>query len=95
MKYTFLYSRFILIEPGFRPWSLLSDTDGELCHFLVLVQFLVIDCSYFTTPGFFGGDISLLRGQVKHWKQLPRELVSAPSLSVLKSHLENDLNNML
>jgi len=32
---------------------------------------------------------------VKHWKRLPREVVNAPSLSVLKRHLEKALNNML
>ena len=31
---------------------------------------------------------------VKHWNRLP-EVVDAPSLSVLKRHLENALNNML
>ncbi|KAK4823658.1 hypothetical protein QYF61_005010 [Mycteria americana] len=32
---------------------------------------------------------------VKHWNRLPREVVDAPSLSVLKRHLDNALNNML
>ena len=32
---------------------------------------------------------------VKHWNQLPREVVNAPSLSVFKRHLDNALNNML
>jgi len=32
---------------------------------------------------------------IKHWSRLPREVIDAPSLSVLKSHLDNDLNNML
>jgi len=34
-------------------------------------------------------------GAVKHWNRLPREEVNAPSLSVLKRHLDNALNNML
>ena len=32
---------------------------------------------------------------VKHWNSLPREVVNAPCLSVLKRHLDNALNNML
>ncbi|KAK4823652.1 hypothetical protein QYF61_005004 [Mycteria americana] len=32
---------------------------------------------------------------VKHWNRLPREVVDAPSLPVLKRHLDNALNNML
>jgi len=32
---------------------------------------------------------------VKHWNRLPREVLDAPSLLVLKWHLENALNNML
>ena len=32
---------------------------------------------------------------VKHWNRLPREVLSALSLSVLKRHLDNALNNML
>ncbi|KFV45120.1 hypothetical protein N341_04781, partial [Tyto alba] len=32
---------------------------------------------------------------VKHWNRLPRELVDVPSLSALKKHLDNALNNML
>jgi len=32
---------------------------------------------------------------VKHWNRLPREMVDAPSLSVFKRHLDNDLNVML
>jgi len=31
---------------------------------------------------------------VKHWNRLPREAGDAPSLSVLKRHLDNVLNNM-
>jgi len=32
---------------------------------------------------------------VKSWNILPREVVNAPNLSVLKRHLDNALNNML
>ncbi|KFV08407.1 hypothetical protein N340_08039, partial [Tauraco erythrolophus] len=32
---------------------------------------------------------------VKHWNRLSRKVVNAPSLSVLKRHLDNALNNML
>ena len=32
---------------------------------------------------------------VKHWNRLAREAVNAPSLSMLKRHLGNALNNML
>jgi len=31
----------------------------------------------------------------KHWNRLPREVVDAPSLSMLKRHLDNALNNVL
>jgi len=32
---------------------------------------------------------------VKHWNMLPRGAVDAPSLAVLKRHLDNAFNNML
>jgi len=32
---------------------------------------------------------------VKHWNRLPREVVDAPSLSVLKRPLDNALSNTL
>ncbi|KFW65281.1 hypothetical protein AS28_02201, partial [Pygoscelis adeliae] len=32
---------------------------------------------------------------LKHWNRLPREVVDAQSLSVIKRHLDNALNNML
>jgi len=32
---------------------------------------------------------------VRHWKRLPKEVVNAPSMSVLKRHLDNALNNRL
>ncbi|PKU31188.1 hypothetical protein llap_18511 [Limosa lapponica baueri] len=32
---------------------------------------------------------------VKHWNRLPREMVDAPCLTVLKKHLDNALSNML
>lgn len=32
---------------------------------------------------------------VKHWNSLPRKVVNAPCLSVLKRCLDNDLNTML
>jgi len=32
---------------------------------------------------------------VKHWNRLSRELVDAPSLSLLKRYLDNALNNVL
>ena len=32
---------------------------------------------------------------VKHWNRLPREVVDAPRLSVLKRHLDKALNNAL
>jgi len=32
---------------------------------------------------------------LKHSNRLPREVVNAPSLSVLKEHLDNALNNMV
>jgi len=32
---------------------------------------------------------------VKHWNKLATEVVNAQSLSVFKSHLDNDLNKML
>jgi len=31
---------------------------------------------------------------VKHWNRLPREVINAPSLSMLKRHLDNALNNL-
>lgn len=34
-------------------------------------------------------------GVVKHWNRLPREVVDAPSLSVLERHLDKVLNNLL
>lgn len=34
-------------------------------------------------------------GVVKHWNRLPREVIDAPSLSVLERHLDNALNNLL
>ena len=32
---------------------------------------------------------------VKHWNRLPREVVTAPCMSVFKKHLDNALSNML
>jgi len=32
---------------------------------------------------------------VKHWNRLPRGVVDAPSLPVLKKHLDNALNNLM
>jgi len=32
---------------------------------------------------------------VKHWNRLTREVVSVPSLSMFKRHLDNALNNLL
>lgn len=32
---------------------------------------------------------------IKHWNRLPKEMVGAPSLSVLSSYLKNSFNNRL
>ena len=46
--------------------------------------------------GWTRGSISLARGwSVKHWNRIPRETIDVPSLSVIKRHLDNVLNNML
>ena len=41
------------------------------------------------------GSISLPRGWSNTGNRLPGEVVDAPSLSVLKTHLDNALNNII